>query len=96
MCGWGLKQKKSGEGTVDLPENLLYTEENLKKEGLVLKCPFCNNPDTKVLGDEFMIEQVVTNYITNAIKHVDEKNRIEVIEIVSYPHRTVIKSLLLN
>ena len=28
--------------------------------------------------DEFMIEQVLTNYITNAIKHVDENNKIEV------------------
>lgn len=46
-----------------------------KNVNVVLK----NSPQTKVVGDEFMIEQVVTNYMTNAIKHVDENNKIEVV-----------------
>ena len=46
-----------------------------KNVNVVLK----NNPKTKVIGDEFKIEQVVTNYMTNAIKHVDENNKIEIV-----------------
>lgn len=35
---------------------------------------FENTESIYVLADEFYIEQVVTNYFTNAIKHVEEKN----------------------
>ena len=47
-------------------------------EGKSINVLLKNDPNTIVLGDEFMIEQVITNYMTNAIKHVDEQNKIEV------------------
>lgn len=34
-----------------------------------------------VYADEFYIEQVITNYLTNAIKHVEERNKEKLIEI---------------
>ena len=34
-----------------------------------------------VLADNFYIEQVITNYITNAIKHVEETNRVKEIVV---------------
>ncbi|MCI9000053.1 MAG: HAMP domain-containing protein [Clostridia bacterium] len=34
-----------------------------------------------VLADDFYIEQVITNYFTNAIKHVNEKNGKKIIQI---------------
>ena len=41
-----------------------------------------NTPDEiNVLADDFYIEQVVTNYMTNAIKHVEEVNGEKVIRI---------------
>lgn len=41
-----------------------------------------NTPDEiKVIADDFYIEQVVTNYMTNAIKHVEEVNGKKLIKI---------------
>ena len=41
-----------------------------------------NTPDEiNVLADDFYIEQVVTNYMTNAIKHVEEVNGEKIIRI---------------
>ena len=34
-----------------------------------------------VYADEFYIEQVITNYVTNAIKHFEERNKDILIEI---------------
>lgn len=58
--------------------NSVIKRTKVMTEGKNINVILKNNPCTKVLGDEFMIEQVVTNYMTNAIKHVDEKNRIEI------------------
>lgn len=37
--------------------------------------------EIQVLADDFYIEQILTNYLTNAIKHVQDKNGKKVIEI---------------
>ena len=42
---------------------------------------FDNTKEIYVYADEFYVEQVVTNYITNAIKHVDERDGKKYIEI---------------
>ena len=49
------------KSTVMLEENKIVTE-------------FENTEPIYVLADEFYIEQVVTNYFTNAIKHAEEKD----------------------
>ena len=48
--------------------NVMYEEENIKIE------VDAKNP-TYVYADDFYIEQIVTNYFTNAIKHVKEVNK---------------------
>ena len=42
---------------------------------------FENNDPIYVYADEFYIDQVITNYVTNAIKHVEEKNGENLIRI---------------
>ncbi|MDD2627378.1 MAG: histidine kinase dimerization/phospho-acceptor domain-containing protein [Clostridia bacterium] len=53
-------------------------KKNLISEGVNINLVLKNNPNPEVIADEFMIEQVITNYLINAIKHVNEKNIIEV------------------
>ncbi len=48
-----------------------------------IKVRFKNKDSIFVLADEFYIEQVVTNYITNAIKHAQEINGKKLIKISS-------------
>jgi len=45
------------------------------------KIEFDNSKEVLVIADEFYIEQVVTNYFTNAIKHVKEINGQKTIKI---------------
>ena len=42
---------------------------------------FENNEPTYVYADEFYIDQIITNYLTNAIKHAEEVNKETKIEI---------------
>ncbi len=54
-------------------------EEVIRKCDVMLKekeitVQFNNRKEVYVVADEFYIDQVVTNYITNAIKHCGEKN----------------------
>ena len=42
---------------------------------------FNGEMEIQVIADDFYIEQVITNYLTNAIKHVKEKNGEKVIRI---------------
>ena len=42
---------------------------------------FEHEPEVQVFADSFYIEQVVTNYFTNAIKHAKEVNGIRQIEV---------------
>ncbi len=58
--------------------NSVIKKTKVMAQGKNINVILKNNPDTIVIGDEFMIDQVLTNYMTNAIKHVDEKNIIEV------------------
>lgn len=45
---------------------------------------FDGEKDIQVIADDFYIEQVITNYLTNAIKHVKEKNGEKVIKISNH------------
>ena len=53
----------------------------LKEKGIEVK--FDENREIKVFADDFYIEQVITNYITNAIKNVKEKYGKKVITITN-------------
>lgn len=59
--------------------NSVIKKTRVMAQGKNINVILKNNPETSVIGDEFMIDQVVTNYMTNAIKHVDENNKIEVV-----------------
>ena len=52
----------------------MLKEKNIEVE-------FSTLEPTYVFADEFYIKQVVTNYITNAIKHCEEKNGKRVIKV---------------
>lgn len=49
-----------------------------------------------VYADDFFIEQVVTNYITNAIKHVDEVNGNKYMQITVEKYDTVVRVKVYN
>ena len=52
-------------------EVIRKSEVMIKEKQIEIK--FDENREIKVLADDFYIEQVITNYITNAIKNVNEK-----------------------
>lgn len=54
--------------------NVMLKEKNIEVQ-------FSTLEPTYVFADEFYIEQVVTNYFTNAIKHCEEKNGKRVIKV---------------
>lgn len=47
--------------------NVMIEEKNIEVE-------FNNKKEINIFADEFYVEQVITNYITNAIKHTEEIN----------------------
>ena len=49
-----------------------------------------------VLADDFFIEQVVTNYITNAIKHVQEVNGNKYIKVELEKHDSIVRVKVYN
>lgn len=51
-----------------------------------IEVDFIEEKPVMVLADDFYIEQVVTNYFTNAIKHVSEKNGRKAIQIRMEPN----------
>ena len=51
---------------------LLLNEKNITLE-------FDDSSHYEVMGDVFRIEQVVTNYLNNAIKNIDDKKKIKII-----------------
>lgn len=52
-----------------------------------IKIKFDKNKIFNVYADEFYIEQVVTNYVTNAIKHAEEECKDKYIEIKVYENK---------
>ena len=58
--------------------NTVIKRTSVMANGISINVILKDNPNTIVIADEFMIEQVVTNYVTNAIKNVDENKKIEI------------------
>lgn len=55
---------------------VMLEEKNIKVE-------FDEKQQIQVIADDFYIEQVITNYLTNAIKHIKEKNGEKIIRITN-------------
>ena len=60
--------------------NIVEVEKEVIRKSQVMieekqvQIKFKNDEEISVIADDFYIEQVLTNYITNAIKHVEEIN----------------------
>ena len=76
---YGSEELKIEEFNIVKLVNKVIKKTQVMAQGKNINVILKNNPSTRVFGDEFMIEQVLTNYMTNAIKHVDENNKIEVV-----------------
>ena len=76
---YGSQQPELQEFNIVRLVNSVIKKTKVMAQGKNINVILKNNPETRVIGDEFMIDQVVTNYMTNAIKHVDENNKIEVV-----------------
>lgn len=61
----------------ELINNLIRKQEILLNEKEI-KVTFDYEKDLEVKGDTFRIEQVLTNYFNNAIKHLDDKKEIKI------------------
>ncbi len=61
----------------ELIQNLVKKQELLLKEKEIT-VQFDDTKETLVKGDTFRIEQVITNYFNNAIKHVNEQKKIQI------------------
>ncbi len=71
---------------VELITNILKKNEIIFKEKSMNVTFEHESDSTLVLGDVFRIEQVLTNYINNALKHVDEKNILKITLVQKNEH----------
>ena len=56
---------------------------NVQSEEKNIKVEFENSGEIDVFADDFYIEQVITNYITNAIKNIKEVNKKKIIKVTN-------------
>ena len=69
--------------------NIVELEKEVVRKSKVMldeqkvEIEFDTEDEIQVFADEFYIEQVVTNYLTNAIKHVKEINGVKSIKITN-------------
>ena len=67
--------------------NIVELEQEIMKKSKVMleekkvQMIFDNSKEINVVADDFYIEQVITNYFTNAIKNVQERNSKNIIKI---------------
>ena len=67
--------------------NIIELEKEVIRKSKVMieekqvKIDFSDDKTIQVMADDFYIEQVITNYLTNAIKHVKEKQGEKIIRI---------------
>ncbi len=69
--------------------NMLLTEKQMEVE-------FNSSKPITVNADEFYIEQVITNYLTNAIKHVEEREGKKQIKVQIQEHDNKIRISIFN
>ena len=56
----------------------------IEEKNILVK--FNNQKNIFVYADDFYIEQVITNYFTNALKHVQERDKEKIIQIDIFPN----------
>ena len=66
------------------------------RENQNIEVKFTPQEPIYVYADDFFIEQVVTNYITNAIKHVDEVNGNKFMQITVEKHENKVRVKVYN
>lgn len=78
---YGKREFNNREFNVIELENMVIQKSKLLLEEKNAKIIFRNNEIVNVFADDFYIEQVITNYLTNAIKNVKEVNGEKYIKI---------------
>lgn len=79
-------------------ENMVIQKSRLLLEEKNVKVIFDNNNEINVLADDFYIEQVITNYLTNAIKNVKDFDGEKYIKIENeiLPDENVVRVKVFN
>lgn len=80
---------------VELEKEILRKTDVMIKEKQV-EIKFDDKETIKVIADSFYIDQVITNYVTNAIKHVQEVNGEKYISIENEVKDDVIRVKIFN
>lgn len=79
---------------VDLVSSILKKNELIFKENNISYSSKAPADDIKVQGDVFRIDQVLTNYINNALKNIDDKKIIEI--SISYTDDNLVRVSVFN
>ena len=70
---YGKREFNNKEFNIVELEKEVIRKTNVMVEGKQAEIIFDSNQEIQVIADDFYIEQVLTNYLTNAIKNVEEK-----------------------
>ena len=70
---------------VELEKEVIRKSQVMLEEKNIL-VKFNNQKNIFVYADDFYIEQVITNYFTNALKHVQERDKEKIIQIDIFPN----------
>ena len=80
---YGDRQFNNHEFNIVELEKEVVRKSKVMLEEKQVNVEFENDKNIQVIADDFYIEQVITNYLTNAIKHVKEINGEKVIKITN-------------
>lgn len=78
---YGSRKFNNHEFNIVELENEVVRKSKVMLEEKKINVEIENCKEIKVIADDFYIEQVITNYLTNAIKHVKEVDRKKTIKI---------------
>ena len=86
-------KREFDNGKFDIVEliNEVIRKCNVMLEEKKIQMDFPKQEPVYVWADEFYIDQVVTNYLTNAIKHAKEIDKLKQIQVSITPHTDVQK-----
>ena len=95
---YGKREFNNREFNIVELENMVIQKSRLLLEEKNVKVIFDNNNEINVLADDFYIEQVITNYLTNAIKNVKDFDGEKYIKIENeiLPDENVVRVKVFN
>ena len=95
---YGKREFNNREFNIVELENMVIQKSRLLLEEKNVKVIFDNNNEINVLADDFYIEQVITNYLTNAIKNVKDFDGEKYIKIENeiLPDKNVVRVKVFN